>query len=450
MSLDYVLMKRYVASFIARTDGSNNFGSNEQFNPTGSLGLSWNIDQEQFMETLKPVVSSLSVRAAFGYTGNINKSVYPQLVMDYANKYRRTNDDYYRKGSIRNAPNPSLRWEKTRDWKVSLDAGLFNDRIHFSAEFYNRRTYDAVSSLSVPYTTGFSSQSYNTSTLENVGLEFSLAATIIKKKDWGLSLSANIAHNRNKLLEFKSPSSGLSSGTHVGYPLGSIFSGKVQGIDPTLGIYTYETRPDATMQTIADRYNSDNYIFYLGTSNAPVNGGYSISSHYKSLTLSLGGSYSFGGKILNNIVCPVSYSSLQGSTVEPIPTQQNDLYTNHLNVNRDVTNRWTPQDPRTDGYPRLIDAYGELLGLNDYVTVNSTITQASMLESVSYFKLGSASLSYSFDKKLIQPLMLSSLAVSMTVNNLFTITNYSGIDPETPGAVYPMARTFTFGLSVGF
>ena len=449
-SIDYVLMKRYIASFTARTDGSNNFGSDEQFNPTGSLGLSWNVDQEKFMQSLKPIVSSLSLRAAFGYTGNINKSVYPQLIMDYDKSYRRTNDDYFRKGSIRNAPNPSLRWEKTRDWKVSLDAGLWNERIHFSAEFYNRRTYDAVSAITVPYTTGFSSQSYNTSTLENIGMEFSLTAAIVKKKDWGVSLSANIAHNRNKLLEFNSPSSGLSSGTYVGYPLGSIFSGKVIGIDPTLGIYDYETRPDATFITAADHNNTDNYLFYLGTSNAPVNGGYSISGHYKNLSVSLGGSYSFGGKILNNISSPVKYSTVEGQVVEQIPTQQNDLYVNHLNVNRDVVNRWTAANPRTDGYPRILDAYGEFYGLSNYIISLETITRASMLENVSYFKLGSASVSYSFDKKVIQPLMLSSLALSFTMNNLFTITDYSGIDPETPGAVYPLARTFTFGVSVGF
>ena len=449
-SLDYVLMKRYVASLTARTDGSNNFGSDEQFNPTGSLGLSWNIDQEQFMQALKPVVSSLSLRAAFGYTGNINKTVYPQLVMDYDKSYRRTNDDYYRKGSIRNAPNPSLRWEKTRDWKVSLDAGFWNERLHVTTEFYNRRTYDAVSAITVPYTTGFSTQSYNTSTLENVGMEFSVMASIIKKKDWGLSLSANIAYNRNKLLEFQSPTSGLSAGTHVGYPLGSIFSGKVQGIDPELGIYTYELRPDAVINSAADRNNYNNYLFYIGTGNAPVNGGYSVSGHYKNLSVSLGGSYSIGGKILNNITCPVSYNTIEGEQTEQIPTQQNDLYVNHLNVNRDVVNRWTADNPRTDANPRILDAYGEYYGLNNQMIYYSVITQASMLENVSYFKLGSASVSYSFDKKVISPLMLSSLAVSFTMNNLFTITDYSGIDPETPGAVYPVARTFTFGVSVGF
>ena len=145
-SLDYVLKERYILSLTARTDGSNNFGSDEQFNPTGSLGLGWNISQEPFMEPLKPILSSLSLRAAFGYTGNINKSVYPQLVMDYESSFRRTDFENFRIGSIKNAPNPNLRWEKTRDMKLGLEIGFFDDRLRLSGEIYDRRTSDAVTS----------------------------------------------------------------------------------------------------------------------------------------------------------------------------------------------------------------------------------------------------------------------------------------------------------------
>jgi hypothetical protein len=83
------------------------------------------------------------------------------------------------------------------------------------------------------------------------------------------------------------------------------------------------------------------------------------------------------------------------------------------------------------------------------MVTSSTITKASMLENISYFKLGSLSLSYSFDDSVLRHIKVSSLGVSFTMNNVFTITNYSGIDPETPGAVYPLARTFTFGVSIG-
>lgn len=448
-SLDYVLLKRYILSFTARTDGSNNFGNDQQFNPTGSLGLSWNIDQEKFFEPLKKWMSSLSLRSSFGYTGNINKGASPKLIMDYLDRLRQTDKYSYRIGVIKNPPNPKLRWEKTRDWKLSLDAGFFNERLHFTGEFYNRRTTDAVSNVKVARTTGFSDQVYNTSTLENTGVELSFTGIFLKTKDWRGSASANIAYNYNKLVDYNSSKSGLSSGVHEGYPLGSIFSGKVQGIDPQLGIYTYERRPDVSFETAADRNNYANYLFYLGTSNAPWNGGYSLSVGYKQLNLSLGGSYSINGKKINNIKSPVNYNSVGSSSVETPPAQINDLYVNHLNVRNNATERWTPANPRTDANPRIIDAYGEFIGLKNYITSTETITKASMLENVSYFKLSSLSLSYGFNESLIKRWGLGSLAVSFTMNNIFTITNYSGIDPETPGAVYPLARQFTFGVAVG-
>ena len=260
-----------------------------------------------------------------------------------------------------------------------------------------------------------------------------------------------MAYNRNKLLKYEASNPNMFGSTNVGYPLGAIFSEKVQGIDKKLGIYTYEVRSDSKMETAADRSKAENYAFYLGTSNAPVNGGYSFTLSYKKLTLSLGGSYSLGGKIKNNIICPVNYNTLDKSTNEKIPTQENDLYVNFLNVTKDVVNRWTANNPITNAHPRIIDAYGEYLGLDDYMVTSSNITDASMLENVSYFKLNSLMLSYNFDEmKWLQKAHINSLGVSLSMTNLFTVTNYSGIDPETPGAVYPTPRTFSIGLSVGF
>lgn len=449
-SADYVYRNKYVFSFTARTDGSNNFGNDQQFNPTGSLGLSWNVDQEPFMQKLKPIISSLSVRTAFGYTGNINKSVYPQLVMDYLKDFRKTDTDYYRMGYIKNAPNANLRWEKTRDMKLSVDVGFLNDRLRLNGEIYKRTTSDAVSNLTIPYTSGFRTQSYNTSTLENSGAELSLYVGLVQTKDWRVSLSANIAYNRNKLVKYVAGSTGLAGQSYEGYPLGAIFSGKAAGIDSRLGLITYEPRPDAVFETISDRNKSDNYLYYLGTSNAPTNGGYSIQVSYKRVSLGIGGSYSIGGKVLNDVKSPVSYTNLGGTAVEKIPAPINDLYVNHLNVLRSVTDRWTPANHRTDANPRILDAHGTYYGLSNYVVASDLVTKSSRLEDVSYFKIGSLYLSYQFDNKLISRWGMSSLALSFSMNNILTLTNYSGIDPESPGAVYPMARSFSLGVSVGF
>ncbi len=449
-STDYAFDRRYIASFTARLDGSNSFGRKEQFNPTGSLGLSWNVDQERFFEGLKPAFSSFTLRTALGYTGNINRSVFPELVMDYRTSFRKTEDETYRMGWIKKAPNPKLRWEKTRDFKLGLEMGFLKDRLRFSAEFYDRRTRDAVSSLRVPEYNGFASQTYNTSEILNQGWEFSLYASILRSKDWSISTNLNLSYNRNELLKFDTDSQGLSAGTVVGYPLGAIFSGRVQGIDKRLGIYSYIPRTDAIFESVADRERRENYLFYLGTGSAPIHGGYSINITHKNLSLNIGGSYSLGAIVTREINNVASYNKLGGSVTETPPTQENDLYVNHLNVDRSATQRWTASNPRTDAKPRIIDAYGDFLGLANYVPNRSeSITRASMFESASYFKVGSASLSYAFPNKITKFLGISSLTTSFTVNNLLILTDYSGLDPETPGAVYPIGRSYMFGLSLG-
>lgn len=452
LSADYVLNNRYVLSLTGRTDGSNNFGADEQFNPTGSLGLSWNVDQEEFMESLAPTVSSLSVRAAFGYTGNINRSVYPRLIMNYYSQFRKTDELAYRMGYIGNAPNPHLRWEKTRDMKLSVDLGLFDNRLRMQAEIYDRRTRDAVSPVSVVYTTGFSSQSFNTSELLNQGAEFSISATPIRTRDWHLSLGGNIAWNQNILMKYNPPSVSLFNDKYVGYPLGAFISGKVTGIDRELGIFTYQPRPDVQMNTSADRGQSKNYAWYLGTSNAPFSGGFHIGGGWRKLSLSLGGSYSINGKVVNDINAPMNYSylSYNSSPLETPPTQDNDLYAYHFNTTADHVNRWTPSNPRTDAYPRIIDAYGDYLGLSNYMVSSSFITRASRMQDISYLKLSSLMLSYTLDGKWLRKAHINSIAVNATMSNLYTFTNYKGLDPETPGAVYPQARTYSFGASISF
>ena len=454
-ALDYVYNRKYIASFTARTDGSNNFGSEQQFNPTWSAGLSWNVDQEPFMEVVKPVLSTLSLRVATGYTGNINKTVYPQLVMDYDPSFRKTYDDYYRMGNIRNAPNKNLRWEKTHDVKAALSFGLFRDRITGLVEAYTRRSKDLVTEVRVPSSTGFITQKYNTSEVSNKGLEFTLNTLNIKTTDFSWRTSANIAYNQNKLTRYVSPTGAIYGNNYVGYPLGSIFSGRLQGIDPETGIYQFELRSDSEIRDEKDLRQSDNYLFYLGTSNAPVTGGFSTTVNYKNFSLSLGGSYSLGGKIRNDITSPASYNSIETNDSnkgdrEPIMTPHNDLYGNHLNLPRDRQNRWTPENPRTDAYPRIIDYFGPRLYLDRTSPMGTIITSAALLENVSYLRVNNMAFTYMLDERYTQKVGVESVGLSLSVSNLLTFTDYKGLDPEAPGAVYPISRSVTVGINVGF
>jgi len=453
-ALDYNLKDKYIANYTIRTDGSNNFGSEEQFNPTWSLGFSWNIDQEPFFESIKNIISSMTIRTSTGYTGGVNKSVYPNFIMNYNSSFRQTEDAFYRMGSISNAPNPHLSWEKTRDAKVAVDLGFLKDRISLLVEAYYRKGIDLVTSVAVPSTTGFTTQSYNTSEQINKGIEVSLSGRIIQSKDISWSASANFAYNLNKLTKYDSPTGSVYGSYYVGYPLGHLFTGKSTGINPDTGIYNYQLRPDAVITDISDLRDTKNYLYYVGTSNAPYTGGFSTSFRYQRLTMSVSGSYSLKGYILNNINSPVGYSTISDAMgsgdLEPIPSQQNDLYVNHLNVSKDVTYRWTEDNPITDGYPRIIDRYGERLYLDRDTPTASTITNASLLENISYLKISSLSLLYSLPDKFVKKASLNSVGLSFSMNNLFTFTDYDGLDPETPGAVYPMSRSYSFGVSIGF
>src|SRR5690606_35870217 len=233
----------------------------------------------------------------------------------------KTNDDYYRMGRIGNAPNKNLRWEKTRDYKVALDFGFLDNRITGLVEYYKRNSRDLVTSLRVPSTTGFTSQSFNTSSLENQGFEFSLNSVNIRKENFSWTTSVNVAFNENILTKYSTPSGtvNMALGQQVGYPLNSIFAGKVVGIDPATGIYMYAVRPDAVINGQQDLRNSTNYIHYLGTSTAPVSGGFGTNVRYKNFNVSLSGNFSLGNKIVENIDPETTYSTIGGSSSNLMP-----------------------------------------------------------------------------------------------------------------------------------
>ena len=452
----YNYRSRYIVSGTVRSDGSNNFGSDEQFNLNWSVSGAWNIDQETWMQPVSHIFSTLGLRAGFGYTGGVNKNVYPVLIMNYSTTFRNAEEDFYRMGYINNAPNPNLRWEKNRTINAGINFGFLNDRITGEFAWYNNMNLDQVTSVRVPNTTGFSNQSYNTSEQLNTGVELTLGATLLKINDFNWRITANAAYNYNELIKYESPSGNIFGEYYVGYPLGKIITGKSSGIDPGTGLYEFIMRPDITPLSDADYKQYQHYLFYVGTSNAPWTGGFSTSVSYKNFSVNLVGNFSLGGKIVNDIVSPATYSDAGDGADEPIPSTRNDLYVNHLNVVRAVTHRWTPSNPITDGYPRLIDAYGPRLTdsngnyLDKRRPYASTLDKCVLLEDVSYLKFSSISLTYSFPERWTKAMKIGGLSASFLMNNLFTITNYSGIDPETSGAVYPPSRSFTFSLSLSF
>lgn len=451
-SADYFILNRYIINGSFRMDGSSYFGSKKQFNPTWSVGAAWHIAEEPFMEATRSVLDRMTLRAATGYTGNINNGVSPQLVMSYwEQQYRRHEDETLPMATFSGAPNPNLTWEKAQDYKLSLDFGLFGDRLSGIVEGYMRHSTDVVVSSKIPSTTGYTYQKFNSADIMNKGIEFTLNGRILEKKDFRLNASFNLSYNINKVLKYDSPDK-LTASTRYweGYPTDALFIGKVTGLNED-GLYSFQLRPDSVIQSMTDYQVADNYRYFLGTTMAPFTGGFNLSFSWKSVTLSCFGAFSWGSKTFEQMTPPGSWSYVnkQGAKAEVPQTYFSDLYCNHFNVTRDRTDRWTP-DNKDAKYPRIYDAFGTTEKFSQRNPTDINIIKGAYVKDNSYMRIKNIILSYSFPKKVTDKMKMTNLKMNLSLNNFFTITNYDGLDPETPGAVYPVSRSVMFGLNIGF
>lgn len=455
-SADYYLGKSIVLNASFRTDGSSNFGSNKQFNPTWSAGAAWHIGEEAWMKKALPALSHATLRAAYGFTGDVNTSTSHLLVIQYLQQqYRYFGDETFNLGTIPSAPNPDLGWEKTQDAKVGLDFGLWKDRLTLNTEYYYRLSTDVVTSSPVQSTTGFTHVYFNAADIMNSGIELTLNGKIIQTKDWGLSAAVNFAYNYNKVLKYNPVSkSGITSKDRYveGYPTGAIFSGKYAGIASDTGLYQFELRPDATISTATDLNKPDNYRYYLGTTIAPYTGGFNLSASWRQLRLSISGVYSFGCKTYENFRYPASYSnaSHSGVSTETVQSQFSDLYGNHLNVEKDRTNRWTATHTTGVKYPRIYDYFDGKYNFASYNPMDSSIIDAVYLKNNSYLRIKSIILTYSLPGAAVKKMRMRGLSFNVSLNNFFTFTKYDGMDPEIPGATYPTTRSVSAGMNIDF
>lgn len=454
-SADYYLGNSLVFNASFRTDGSSNFGSNRQFNPTWSAGAAWHMAEEKWLRD-NNTLSHLTLRLAYGYTGDVNTSTTHQLVMQYIQQsYRHYGDETYMLGTIPSAPNPDLGWERTQDMKMAVDFGLWDDRLSMNTEAYYRYSTDVVTSSQVMSTSGFTSVNFNSADIMNSGIETTINGTVIRTKDWKLSASVNFAYNYNKVTDYR-------PATYLGvtakdryveeYPIGAILSGKYDGIDPESGLYMFELRPDAEIRTAADLNKADNYRYYLGTTIAPFSGGFNITASWKLLRLSVSGVYSLGSKAYDTIESPASYTDARhnGVSTETVQSQYSDLYSNHLNVGKDRTDRWTSD--RTTGvkYPRIYDYYGTRYNFESWNPMDWNIINAIYLKDISYLRIKSIILTCSLPDRWVAKAKMTDVSFNLSLNNFITITEYDGMDPEVPGATYPTTRSVSFGVKLGF
>lgn len=421
--IDYALLDKYLIDFSVRADGSSKFGTDRKWGYFPSVGAAWRLKQEDFLKEVK-FITDLKIRASYGTTGNQNG------IGDFAAQGLWSGGVSYEGNagiSAQQLSNTELRWEKTTQFNIGLDASFLNGRLGIELNVYDKYTRDGLLQLALPGTTGFGTYWSNAAEISNKGFELAINSINFQNKNFTWSTSFNVARNTNKIEKLATP---LQYGSRnlilqqEGYPLYSFWLYKQLYVDPQTGKAVYEDVNKDGKITAADRQ-------VVGNVWPKFFGGISNNFSYKGIDLGVFFSFQYGNDTYNHN----AFFGGAGGARDAARV-----------IFADNLNRWQKPGDITD-VPRI-----------DGINVNNYLDGGSrFLEDGSFLRLRSLTLGYTLPKQWIGRIEGARLYV--TASNLFLITNYSGPDPESsanssqnqPGidlGTPPQPRSVQVGLNV--
>ncbi len=427
---NYSYKDKYLLTATLRADGSSRFYKDNRWGYYPSTALGWRIIEEPFMKELT-AVSNLKLRLGYGITGQqeLNSGDYPYMgiyhLSDSRTQYK-LGDQFYT--LIRpNGFDKSLEWEKTTTYNLGLDFGLFDNCLSGTVDVYKRDTKDLLNTIPVPAGTNFTDRLLtNVGDLENIGMELSVNANPISTKDLNWEVSFNLTSNKNKvtrLTNYEDESyRGVETGGISGVGVGNNIQIHAVG-HPLNTFYVYEQVYNADGKPIEGLYvdrNKDGQItiddkYYADSPSPDVFMGFSSMLYYKDFDFGFNARAAIGGQIYNNVIVGARYQE--------------------LTVNEYLTNM-----PSEINKSKFVTAQQ----YSDY-----------FLEDASYLRVDNVTLGYNF-KNLLKKATGKSLNLRLysSVQNVFVITKYSGLDPEVNNGIdndiYPRPRVYLFGLSASF
>lgn len=450
-TMSYSLLNRYTLGGSIRFDGSDLFGVDKKYRylPLYSVSALWRISEEPFTENAK-WLDNLVIRASYGLQGNIDKNTSPYLLGKYQSNAtpilpENTEDMIV----VTSAPNDKLRWEKTHSVNVGLDFAVLNQAINLSVDYYYRKGVDLIGMQMLPLETGFSSTNINWASMTNKGIEIGLSTRNIHTKSFMWTTTFNFAYNQNKVLKEAIREDAIYP-SREGYPAGAIFAFPYAGIDEN-GQMTFYNKETGKVESMKEFFKVQEFGFgayelsnealrnkyeYIGTTDSPYTGGFNNTFTYKAWELGINCIFNAGG-----------YVRVQ-------PSYSLTSFDRGQNTNRDILNRWTPENPNGT-MPALVDsntdmdAYFFLDG-----AVNPYAYSSLWVKKQNYMRIQSIRLGYELPFSLIQKLGISQATVALEGRNLFVFgssyRNY--LDPETMGNPYaqPIPKSFTFSLNLNF
>ncbi|RZM30396.1 MAG: TonB-dependent receptor [Pedobacter sp.] len=470
---------RYLLTATVRNDGSSNFAQDKRWNFNSAFGFAWRVSEESFM---KESNVNLKVRLGYGTLNNQNIDSYA-----YGSKLSTVQTGNF--GTtvlISNLANPDLTWEKTQTSNVGIDLGLFKDRIRLTADAYLKKTEGLLQTLplalysgtSVGYATGaLGAPAYNLGAIDNKGFEFTLTTDNIKTKDFNWNTTLTLSRNKNKVTGLVTNNTiiptyigtTIVAQTSVGNSIAEFYGYEMDGIYKDAADLQNSPRPSGSNGEILP-VNPENVWIgdvkfkdrdgngiidekdrtYLGSPMPKFQFGINNAFRYKAFELTLFFNGNYGNKIFNNLKRENEDPGSNFGMLKSVADFARIGLLDPAGSATDVNNVYLINEGTT--VPRVTNA-----NVN-----NNGRPSTRFIEDGSYIRLKSAVLGYNLPWNLIQKAKLSYLKVFTNVNNVFTITNYTGYDPEVGSASqsalsagidygrYPSSRTFTLGLSAGF
>jgi len=411
-------MGRYLLTATLRRDGSSRFSKNNRWGLFPSAALAWTVSDEAFMAGTKDVLSKLKLRLGYGVTGQQEIGDY-QYLTTYSFS---TNPNTTYLGTTLLKPNgysPDLKWEQTATYNLAIDYGFLNNRINGSIEYYQKHTKDLLNTVSAPAGTNFTNQiTANVGEMKNEGVEFNINAMAIQSKDFTWNVGYNITWNDSKITK-----------------LTATYNPEYQGIDAGTNQKHQINEQPNTFYLFQQVYDKDGKPIQNAFVDRDGNGKITEADRYLTGKSPM-------AKVFMGLSSEFTYRNW-------------DLGFNlRANLGNYVFNSLAAGNSTTNNYSGkgFLVNYYEAIYKTGFTKINSTEQGASdyFLENASFLKMDNITLGYSFRKLLNSRL---SGRVSASVQNVFTITKYSGLDPETSaidGSMWPRPRIFTLGINLNF
>ena len=446
--LSYDFLSRYLLDFSLRSDESSKFGPGNKRGTFPAVSLAWRINQEPFLESVRDI-DDLKFRLSWGKTGSTNVSDFSYIQYFNGNQYGGQSGLTL----ASTYPNKNIKWEMTTEYNAGVDFTLFNGRLNGSFDIYHRKTDGALAPAPIALEFGIGTFYSNILDLTNNGFEFSIGGDVVRTKDFTYNTMLSISSNKNKITKLNGSTldmmhqdlymEGHAMGTVKGYKVAGIYQSQdqisklnEQAMAKGYGFYQNGAAVGDYMfaDTNGDGFISEADRTAIANPEPKVFGGWSNTLSYKNFTLSMLFQYQLGGDAY--------YNTMQESASGAIG----------MSILREMYgNTWTPD--RTDA------KYAKLMWLPSAYT--NTQANDRYVYSNSYFRLRNITLSYTFEPAWLERLHVSGASVFFTATNLFTITDWPGLDPDMAATnaftkttetkdVYPMSRSFSFGLKLQF